>query len=199
MFPDLTIAANFACRRTKTKTIICDAMDPYLKDPVISSLRVGPFNLLCNELNERGNSVKLLTIVMQFFEPVTATVATRLLDTIGITNCSAQGVFVGLKQTLSRYQIAPSNMLSFTPDTCNVMKGARNVVIAKLRELQPSLVDINCICHSLNLCVKSAVKTLPLKIDELLVDIFYHFHQVLSEFLYYKGMLTFVAVGIKQF
>ena len=56
------------------------------------------------------------------------------------------------------------------------MKGAHNGVIAKLRELQPTIVDISCICHSLNLCVKSAVKTLPLKVDELLVDIFYHFH-----------------------
>ena len=137
---------------------------------------------------------------MQFFDPVTATVATRHLDTIGITDCSAQGIFVGLKQTLSCYQIPPSNMLSFTSDTCNFMKGARNGVIAKLRELQPNLVDINCICHSLNLCVKSAVKTLPLKIDELLVDIFYHFHHSVKRVcLYYRSMLTFVAVSIKQF
>ena len=55
------------------------------------------------------------------------------------------------------------------------MKGARNGVIGMLRELQPILIDIICICHSLNLCVQSAVITLPLKINELLVDIFYHF------------------------
>ena len=59
MFPDSKIAADFACRHTKTKTIICDAMDPYLKDPVMSSLRVSPFNLLCDESNESGDSVKL--------------------------------------------------------------------------------------------------------------------------------------------
>ena len=177
MFPDSKIAGDFACKRTKTKSIICGALDPHFKDPVVSSLRVGPFNLLCDESNERGDSVKLLTILVRFFDPATTTVATRHLDTIGITDCSVQGVFDGLQQTLSHHRIPPTNLLSFTSDTCNVMKGARNGVITKLRELQPSLIDISCICHSLNLCVKSAVKTLPLKVDELLVDIFYHFHR----------------------
>ena len=44
-----------------------------------------------------------------------------------------------------------------------------------MRESQSSIIDINCICHLLNLCVKSAIKTLPLKVDDLMVDVFYHF------------------------
>ena len=43
------------------------------------------------------------------------------------------------------------------------MKGARGGVIAKLRTLQPKIVDVNCICHLVNLCIKSAVKILPLQ------------------------------------
>ena len=94
MFPDLKVAADFACKRTKTKSIICDAMDPHLKAPVISSLRVGSFNLLCDESNERDDSVKILTILVRYFDPSTASVATRHLDTIGITDCSAQGILL---------------------------------------------------------------------------------------------------------
>ena len=52
------------------------------------------------------------------------------------------------------------------------MKGARGGVIAKLRTLQPKIIDIHCICHLMSLCVKAAVKALPLKVDEVLVDIF---------------------------
>ena len=55
------------------------------------------------------------------------------------------------------------------------MKGHRNDVIAKLRESQSSIIDVNCICHLLNVCVKSAIKSLPLKVDDLMVDVFYHF------------------------
>ena len=60
MFPDLKIAADFACKRTKTKSIIFDGLDPHHKD-VINSLRVGPFNLFCDETN---GSVKLLTTLV---------------------------------------------------------------------------------------------------------------------------------------
>lgn len=56
------------------------------------------------------------------------------------------------------------------------MKGARNGVVAKLREQKLKVLDIHRICHVLHLAVKTAVKALPLKVDELLVDIFYHFH-----------------------
>ena len=36
MFPDSKITADFACKRTKTKSIMFDALDPHLKDPVIN-------------------------------------------------------------------------------------------------------------------------------------------------------------------
>ena len=43
------------------------------------------------------------------------------------------------------------------------MKDVRNGVIAKLREEQPKVLDIQL--HNLvNLCVKSAVKALPMKL-----------------------------------
>ena len=39
--------------------------------------------------------------------------------------------------------------------------------------LQPRIIDIDCVCHLVSLCVKTATKQLPLKVDELLVDIYY--------------------------
>ena len=149
MFPDSKIAADFACKQTKTKAIISDALDPHLKKPIIETIREDPFNLLCDESNERGDSVKLLTILVIFFDRLNSLIVTRHLDTIGITECSAEGIYVGLKQTLERSQVPIANVISFTSDTCNVMKGRRNGVIAKLRESQSSIIDINCICHLL--------------------------------------------------
>ena len=66
--------------------------------------------------------------------------------------------------------------MAFASDTCNVMKGVRNGVIAKIHQKQPKVIDIHCICHLITLCVKAAIKSLPIKIDEILVDIYYHFH-----------------------
>ena len=175
MFPDSKIAKGFACRHTKTKALICDALDPYMKNPIVTLLQSSPINLLCDESNERGGSAKLLTVLVRVYDPERSIIVTRHLDTVGIVDLTAEGIFTALKETLERYSIPFSNLLSFTSDTCSVMKGTRGGVIAKLRTLQMKVIDIHCICHLISLCVKAAVKALPLKIDEVLVDIFYHF------------------------
>ena len=180
MFPDSVIAADFSCRHTKTKAILCEALDPYHKKPVVENARNVPFSLLCDESNEKGDSVKLLTILIRSYECDRGSIATRHLDTVGITGMTASDIFESI-DVLDKYDLEFSKLIAFASDTCNVMKGVRNGVIAKIRHEQPKVIDIHCICHLVNLCVKSAVKSLPVKVDEILVDIFYHFyHNVLK-------------------
>ena len=173
MFPDSKIAAKFSRKHTKTKTIICNAIDPHLKKPIVDRVKISSFSLFCDMSNERGDSVKLLTILVQVFEPESGKIVTRHLDTIGITDLTANGIFTGPDETLSKYQLSFNKLLSFTLDTCNIMKGAKNGVIAKLRAKQPKVIDVHCICHVVDLCVISAVKALPLKVDDLLIDLYY--------------------------
>ena len=63
MFLDSKIPADFSCKHTKTKSIVCDALGPYLKDPVVESLKSTPFNLICDESNDKGDQCKLLTVL----------------------------------------------------------------------------------------------------------------------------------------
>ena len=166
MFPDSRIAADFRCKHTKTKAIICDALDPHLKEPILELAKATPFNLLCDESNERGDQVKLPTILVRLYDPAGGMVVTRHVDTVGITDLSAEGIFTALKTALEARQLPFSNLMSFTSDTCNVMKGKKNGVIAKLRLLQPRIIDIDYVCHShlVSLCVKTATKQLPLRL-----------------------------------
>ena len=197
MFPDSKIAADFSCKHTKTKSVICDALDPYMKKPVINIVRTAPFNLLCDESNERGDSVKLLTILVRIYEPRDAIIVTRHLDTVGIQDFTADGIFVAIEETLKKYSIPFCNLMSFTSDTCNVMKGFRKGVIAKLRALQPKVIDIHCICHLVNLCVKTAIKALPIKVDDLLVDIYYHFRNSVKRVSSLQDYANFCSVEYK--
>ena len=107
-----------------------------------------PFNLLCDESNKLGDSKKYLTILVRLFEPNSGIIFTRHLDAVGITDLYTQGIYLATKETWYKYGIPIENLLSL-------------------------LVDINCVCHVVNLCVKSAVKVIPLKVDELLIDIFF--------------------------
>ena len=50
----------------------------------------------------RGDAVKLLTILVQVFESDNGSIVTRHLDTIGIADLSAEGIFSGLEETLQK-------------------------------------------------------------------------------------------------
>ncbi len=198
MFPDSTIASDFSCRHTKTKAIICGTLDPYHKKPVVENVLNCPFSLLCDESNEKGDSVKLLTILIRSYECDRGCIATRHLHTVGITGMSAADIFESIKDVLDKYGLEFSHLMAFVSDTCNVMKGVRNGVIAKIRHEQPKVIDIHCICHLVNLCVKAAVKCLPLKVDEILVDIYYHFHHSVKSIVSLTDYAEFCDVEFKK-
>ena len=64
-------------------------------------------------------------------------------------------------------------------------------MIAKVRELQSNIINVNCICHLLCVCVKSAIKTLLLKVDDLMVDVFYHFRNSVKRVTTLQEYATF--------
>ena len=59
------------------------------------------------------------------------------------------------------------HLICFKSDTCNPMKGQRNGVVRHLRDHQPDVLE--------NLALKAAMKSLPINVDSLLVDINTHF------------------------
>ncbi len=61
-------------------------------------------------------------------------------------------------------------------DTANVMKGSRSGFQKLIKNENPSVYDIECICHLADLCIKAGMSTLPLDIDQLFIDIYYYFH-----------------------
>ena len=59
--------------------------------------------------------------------------------------------------------------------TANVMVGLHNSVLSRIQAKQPQVFSLGCLCHLANLCAVSALKTLPVSVDSLLIDVFYHF------------------------
>ncbi len=40
----------------------------------------------------------------------------------------------------------------------------------------PTLYDVGCTCHLAKLCIKAGLEELPIDIDQLFVDFYYHFY-----------------------
>ena len=65
--------------------------------------------------------------------------------------------------------------MAFMSDTTNVIKGVRSGVQKLVKDECPSVLDVGCICHLADLTIKAGMKTLPVNIDQLFVDVFYYF------------------------
>ena len=88
---------------------------------------------------------------------------------------TAANLFAALKLSLSKHGLDFTKAVDFMSDTANVMKGARSGVQKLIKDGNPSLYDVGCICHLADLTVKAGMKSLPMNIDQFFVDVFYHF------------------------
>ena len=91
-------------------------------------------------------------------------------------------------------EIPWTNLVAFASDNCSVMKGRNNSVLTRIKAVQPNVLDIGCICHLANLCAAQGVKQLPLPVDELLVDVHFHFSHSAKRKEEYKEFLEFTDV-----
>ena len=53
--------------------------------------------------------------------------------------------------------------------------GRRNSVLCRVIQKQSDVFSMGCVCHVAALYAAAALKKLPVCIDNLLIDIFYHF------------------------
>ena len=80
-------------------------------------------------------------------------------------------------------EIPWGNVVGFASDNCNVMIGARNSVLSRVKEKQPKVFNIGCICHLANLCVAAGIKAVSMSVGDFFVDIYYHFdHRLVHKY-----------------
>ena len=100
MLPD---ASDFWCKHTKTKAICCDALDTYYKKQVVEMTLAKTFNLLCDESNDKGAPVELLTTLVRILDSVNGVLATRHLDTVAIVDLTGNGIYAGLEEVWNTF------------------------------------------------------------------------------------------------
>lgn len=202
MFPDSEIAKRFQCSRTKTSVLTRFGNGKFCQDQLVNTLISTDmpvfFSLLIDESNDRGVEAKDLAILVRFFDPVIMKAVTRFLDLPTANNGTAAAIFEKVHDCLESKGISYDRMICFNSDTCNTMKGQRNGVVRHLRDQQPALIDLGCICHLENLALKAAMKTLPVSIDSLLVDINTHFYLSVKRKEELKGFCEFVNITYKK-
>ena len=88
---------------------------------------------------------------------------------------TAQSLFSVLVHEIESCTIPWTSIIGFASDAASVMVGKINSVLSRIIEKQPKLFSLGCLCHLAALCASVAMKKLPFSVDNLLIDIFYHF------------------------
>lgn len=85
--------------------------------------------------------------------------------------CDAAAIVDVLKLALKEFSLDINQMCGLGTDNANVMVGVNNGVIKKLQDINPNIILIPCVCHSLQLCVSSAAKEcLPRNLEYLISE-----------------------------
>ena len=87
-----------------------------------------------------------------------------------------------LEEISQHFSIPWGNVVGFSSDTANVMVGKNNSVLSRLHEATHGKVyDLGCVSHLANLCANNLVKTLPVPVEDIIVDTFYFLWQFEAE------------------
>ncbi len=89
-------------------------------------------------------------------------VKTRFLDMPVVNIGNAFSPFRALQNSLENHGLISLKLFLFISDTTNVMKGAYSGVLKLNKEQNPTLYDVGCICHLVNLTIKAGLQELPI-------------------------------------
>ncbi|CAH1106728.1 unnamed protein product [Psylliodes chrysocephalus] len=99
---------------------------------------------------------KCLAILVRYVDIRLEKVKDRLLALVEVTDVTSEGILQKFLTTIESLSIPHSNLLGFAADNAAVMMGKFNGVQAKLKQINPNIFVMGCICHSLHLCASAA-------------------------------------------
>ena len=174
MFPDSEIADGFSCGRTKATSIVKYALAPEFNAQVTKACQSAPFTILCDGGNDQAGR-KYFAILVRYWEKSARQAVTRFLAMPVCNVSTAEALFEAMSNELESRNIPWRNVIGYAADTVSVMVGVRNSVLSRIQQKQPNVFSLGCLCHLAALCAVAALKKLPVSLDELLIDIYYHF------------------------
>lgn len=136
-----------------------------------------------------------MAVVARFFSLKSSKFNTAFLGTIPVYDASSSGLFSHLKSFLSSNDLDLDNCVGVGTDGASVMCGKHNSLFTKMKEVNPRLVLVKCVCHSLHLACNEAVDVLPTHMDYLVRETFNWFAHSPKRQQMYKAIYEAINSG----
>lgn len=165
IFCDSEIAKNMSLSRTKCSKIVVNVLYPHFKEMLKKSMVTGPYSIIIDESTDR-TIIKYLGIVVKYFDNINLKCETKFMKLQPLENSDASAITSAVLDVLKEFDLKIEIMIGIGTDNANVMTGPNSGVYKRLKDLNPRLILVPCVCHSLQLAVSAATSnTIPSDIE----------------------------------
>ncbi|KAK7476106.1 hypothetical protein BaRGS_00032660 [Batillaria attramentaria] len=172
MFPDSKVATKFACGRSKATAMVRKLADS-CRSELIERMKKGPFTISTDGSNDAND--KMFPIVVRTLDLDAGIVQSEMLSLPFLSDrATGENIFQLIRRELEGAGIPWTNCIALGCDNANVMVGKDKGVYGFLKRMHPEMYLSGCVCHLIHISAQKASAQLAVKIDELLVDVFYY-------------------------
>lgn len=128
----------------------------------------------------------------------TGHVTTAFLDFAVCNQATAHNTFERIDEKMKLYDINWSKCLAFSSDNASVMMGKNNSIYTRIADSNPEVYPVGCACHLAHLCAKKAANELSVNVEQLVVDLYYHFDKSSKRKEIFKSYQEFCDVETRK-
>lgn len=195
--PDSEIIKDIKLSRKKCTQLIKNVIAKEITETLINYLKTTPFSIFIDESTDVASN-KFLCVMVKFVEPTSRKIITQLLALLQLDakDCSAERIFEIFKDFFQQEQIPFTNIVAVACDNASVMLGKNESFAQKLKNENPDILMLNCICHSSALVANKACENLMKICDESIRGIIAYVNGSPKRAAKYKEFQCFF--GIKE-
>uniref|UniRef100_A0A131YUN9 Zinc finger protein n=1 Tax=Rhipicephalus appendiculatus TaxID=34631 RepID=A0A131YUN9_RHIAP len=147
--------------RTKCAAVIKNVLAPHFKRKLDKMVKEAPgYSLMLDESTD-VSATKHLCVSVRFLNPETNCISDTFLDLKEVANGTAEVMHHCVMNILSDHGLALRDSVGIATDGANSMCGQHNSLWSRLRDGNPDLILIKCVCHSLDLVAAKTMETMP--------------------------------------
>ena len=157
----------FKMHRTKCTAVITSVLAPHFREELKADIGESPYSLYLDETTDISVN-KLLCICVKYRSQKHNRFVSTYLGLVNLLTADAQGISDAIVSFLSECGLDIKNMVGIATDGASVMVGKNHSVFTLLKQKQPSLQLIRCVCHSLDIVAHKAMQLLPSNLDYMI-------------------------------
>jgi hypothetical protein len=171
MFPDSKIAKSFKCARTKATALI-NHEGAKTSARIAELVRNDVFSLSTDGSND--NKDKFYPVVLTHVEEGKIKQSLLSIPTVNEISSTGENIFKTLDSEIKKHNLKWENCLAFGSDNAPVMSGTNKGTLGYILGENPNVYFAGCSIHLLHIAAKNANNTLPVSVEDALLDIYYY-------------------------